>query len=141
MHQIVYVSSSINAVSAEEISSLFKTSRRNNTRDQLTGLLLYHDRLFFQVLEGEETLVRACFDRIKNDRRHGAVSILLDREVKQRAFPECSLGYANPENLSDLGRDATLSLTEVREKSILEASDPVIWSLVATILSSFRDLN
>lgn len=38
-------------------------SRSNNVRDGISGMLLYRDGDFLQVLEGPEDKVRAAFDR------------------------------------------------------------------------------
>jgi hypothetical protein len=43
---------------------LLQTCRRNNERLEITGILLYYNRSFIQVLEGTEPRVRALLDRI-----------------------------------------------------------------------------
>jgi hypothetical protein len=38
-----------------------EVSQRNNDRDVITGILLYNDRTFFQVLEGKQSAVEDCY--------------------------------------------------------------------------------
>lgn len=45
-----------------------------NARVDVTGMLLYHGRTFFQVLEGDRGVVEPLFDRIGKDKRHDRYS-------------------------------------------------------------------
>lgn len=48
VYQIVYVSVPIEPLSASQISGILNTARSNNSREGITGLLIYHDNLFFK---------------------------------------------------------------------------------------------
>ena len=100
MFSVVYVSSASRPFSTEELAALLATSRRNNTRDGITGMLLYRDGNIMQVLEGEEAAVRALFERVRRDPRHHDVTVLLE-EHGPRQFAEWSMAFR------DLG-DATV---------------------------------
>ena len=43
MHRIVYTSSSTRLMSEKRLQELLAVSRRNNQRDGISGLLIYHD--------------------------------------------------------------------------------------------------
>lgn len=64
MFGLVYVSSAVVPFSKAELLSLLTKSRENNSKVGLTGLLIYKDGSFMQVLEGEETAVLATHERI-----------------------------------------------------------------------------
>lgn len=83
MLQLVYVSS---AVGRPNIADILTTSRRNNARAGLTGLLYGDDQRFMQVLEGPDDAVEAAYTRIKADPRHCAAVILSRRTIEQREF-------------------------------------------------------
>ena len=70
MYQLVYVSTATEPFSSEELTRLLETSRKNNTADGVTGMLLYHDGNFFQVLEGDRDAVIGVFRRVERDPRH-----------------------------------------------------------------------
>ena len=51
MRRIIYLSTSSVILPEDEVQDILKISRANNTRDGVSGLLVYHDGSFFQVLE------------------------------------------------------------------------------------------
>ncbi len=59
----------------------------NNTIG-LTGILIYSEGNFFQVLEGEEEIVKRMFERIKKDSRHYNIIKMLDKEMNDNSFSE-----------------------------------------------------
>jgi Sensors of blue-light using FAD len=59
-----------------ELGSLFGQARSNNKRQGITGALLLSDDWFVQTLEGDEEAVRALFDQIEKDSRHGSVAVI-----------------------------------------------------------------
>jgi hypothetical protein len=76
----------------ETLRSILSASRRNNTRDGLTGFLLFDRPWFFQILEGAHDGVLATYNRIQKDPRHDSVSLMALREAPARSFPEWSMG-------------------------------------------------
>ena len=72
----------------------------------ITGMLLYNDGNFMQVLEGEEEGVRDLFGKITRDPRHRGIITLLQEHQRERQFPEWSMGFRDlnsPEVLSTPG--------------------------------------
>ena len=59
MFHLVYVSSAVRPFSKSELVELLNVTRDNNSRLGVTGMLLYRDGNFMQVLEGGEPVVRA----------------------------------------------------------------------------------
>lgn len=76
-----------------DMTKLLTVSARNNLRDRITGLLVYHDGLFVQVLEGPRDKVLSCYDRITSDNRHRDLEVLIDEGVNRRLFPRWDLGF------------------------------------------------
>ncbi|WP_188557330.1 BLUF domain-containing protein [Hymenobacter glacieicola] len=58
MHHIVYQSSAVGLPTTAELKFLLRQSRANNQRLHITGLLLYSNGSFLQVLEGQAPAVR-----------------------------------------------------------------------------------
>ena len=93
MLQLVYIST---ARGEPLVTSILATSRRNNGRDGITGLL-YHDGVrFLQALEGPEDKVKATFERIRADERHRAAVVLSRREVDSREFGSWEMASRRP---------------------------------------------
>lgn len=95
LYHLVYVSSATLPLSEAELLALLEVSRRNNARINVTGLLLYREGNFMQVLEGEESAVRDVQARISRDRRHEGLSTLLQGPIQVRAFSSWAMAFRN----------------------------------------------
>ena len=93
--QLVYVSSAKTKFSEAELEALLDQSRQKNTRLGLSGILLYADGNFMQLLEGEEKQVRSLYARIAGDPRHVGCMILISGPVAERTFPDWTMGFRN----------------------------------------------
>ena len=93
LYRLLYVSSASHRMSHQELVDLLQQSRRNNERQGITGMLLYKDGDFMQVIEGEEGAVRALFARIDQDPRHGGSTVLMQGPAETRLFGEWSMGF------------------------------------------------
>jgi hypothetical protein len=106
MFQLVYASSATCPMTPSALEALLGTARSKNERLGVTGMLLYRDARFVQVLEGPQHTVRTLYDTIRADDRHTAVIPLRERLVDQREFPGWAMGFsdldrARPETLPD----------------------------------------
>jgi hypothetical protein len=95
MIQIVYISTARGDTHVER-GHILLTSRRNNERDGITGLLYDDGVRFLQVLEGEMEQVDAAFARIKVDPRHRAVVVLSRRAIDVREFGDWAMASLTP---------------------------------------------
>lgn len=64
-----------------------------NERRHVTGVLVYGDGQFMQVLEGEEKIVRDLYARIAQDKRHHNIFKLADKAIATRTFPDWSMAF------------------------------------------------
>jgi hypothetical protein len=95
MLSLIYVSSAVELLSDEELLELLQESRENNARLGITGMLLYKDGNFMQVLEGEDEVVRALAAAIERDRRHKAFTVLIEEPISERQFAGWSMAFNN----------------------------------------------
>jgi hypothetical protein len=95
MRQLLYTSNTNRDLSEKVLADILTASRRNNKARGITGLLLYIDGGFLQVLEGPDEDVQETFLRIKQDTRHWDTKVLLDRQA-ERAFADWSMGFERP---------------------------------------------
>lgn len=109
MFSLVYVSSAIRLFSQSELVALLAKSQENNAKLGITGLLLYKDGNFMQVLEGEEKALRTLHAKISHDPRHQGLLTLLQGPLAARQFPDWSMGFR------DLNATAVLSLPGYNE--------------------------
>jgi hypothetical protein len=95
IHRLLYVCVARKPFSREELTELLAKSRANNMRDSVTGLLLYKEGVFTQLLEGNEEAVRQCFARICQDPRHGGCTLIDSGSAAARMFPDWRMGFRN----------------------------------------------
>ncbi|WP_074785554.1 BLUF domain-containing protein [Roseovarius tolerans] len=101
LRHIAYVSVSRSPLEAKTLSDILEVSVRNNERDGISGVLMYHNDLFFQVLEGESQAVEECYGRICGDPRHFGVSDAIDETVEVRSFADWVMGYVGPDEIGE----------------------------------------
>jgi Sensors of blue-light using FAD len=94
MHRIIYLSSSVNYFSDDQLKDLLKTAKQKNNIVGITGLLLYIDGDFLQVLEGEKETLVQLYEKIKLDARHKSVIKVYDENVLDRQFENWDMGFS-----------------------------------------------
>ena len=92
---LVYVSAAVTWFSPAELRALLATARAENQRAGITGMLLYKDGNFMQVLEGDEAAVRRLQARIAADRRHRGMVVIDSGPLAEREFAAWSMGFCD----------------------------------------------
>jgi hypothetical protein len=93
MEYLVYMSTAVNPLTDSELKDILVKSQLNNSKNNLTGILLYSEGTFVQVLEGEVAELDETFEKILNDTRHKGVIELVREEINERSFPDWSMGF------------------------------------------------
>ncbi len=91
--QLVYVSAATTPFGSEQLETLLQRARSHNATLGISGVLLFHEGTFFQVLEGKRADVQGLFDMIVRDPRHNNVLVLVQRETDHRNFGNWSMGF------------------------------------------------
>ena len=95
LYHLGYVSTEAVKFSEEALVALLSEARNANADRDVTGLLLYREGSFYQVLEGSESAVMATFHDIEGDPRHKEVRILFNGETDAREFADWKMGFLN----------------------------------------------
>ena len=95
LYHLGYVSTEAVKFSEEALVALLSEARNANADRDVTGLLLYREGSFYQVLEGSESAVMATFHGIEGDPRHTEVRILFHGETDAREFADWKMGFLN----------------------------------------------
>jgi len=98
LYCLVYTSIANQKMSDDDLKDLLEKIRNNNEGRDVTGMLLYLDPFFIQVLEGEEAMVTELFNRIKQDSRHRKVSLLYKKPIEERGFSNWTMGFSKISN-------------------------------------------
>jgi hypothetical protein len=90
----IYCSASAKVeLSRKQLDELLAKCRENNARLEITGMLLYQNRSFFQVLEGDQEAVESLYEKIAGDKRHLRVTKIISEPIEQRAFGDWTMGF------------------------------------------------
>ncbi|MEX0995788.1 MAG: BLUF domain-containing protein [Flavobacteriaceae bacterium] len=121
INYIAYVSRQSYILSDGDISDLLVSCRTKNTRNGITGMLIYFDGTFVQFLEGPEESLNPLYSKIVNDRRHQDIILLIEGQAQERQFEEWSMAYKKlsiPEATKIVGQK------EFKKDDLFKGKDP-----------------
>jgi hypothetical protein len=133
MRQLLYVSNTQPDLTPGVLDDILTASRRNNAMMGITGLLLYIEGGFLQMLEGEERALRELYGRVAADRRHHDLRLILDREAGVRAFPDWSMSFERP----CMDDPESAGMFGVARSAIHDQLSPKTGRIVALMLQTF----
>jgi hypothetical protein len=110
LHRLIYLSTAVGVLRADELDRIFIRSRATNSSAGITGLLLFHEGSFLQMLEGPAAALAGLMLRIRRDRRHTGLITLHTGPCAARTFPDSPLHYVAPRNLTAGERQAFADL-------------------------------
>ena len=125
MFRLVYISTATREFTNDDLEELLEKSRLNNSKVNITGLLIVKGRTFIQCLEGDEKDVLYIYDKIKADDRHKDLIELIEEDCDERYFPNWDMGYKNIKNLTNIESDKIkdLDIESFNSKSNDEISE------------------
>jgi hypothetical protein len=132
---LIYGSSATRDLSKADLVDILNTARENNKRLNVTGMLLFKDGNFMQVLEGEAETVDALYQRIKRDPRHHQILLISRRPVESRNFGEWEMAFSNLDELDPAALEGYSDFLSAPQDSFANVNESIAHSL----LLSFRD--
>lgn len=93
MYQLIYLSQATRPLSAKALTYLLDHAQRANARQHLTGALVYGNKRFIQLLEGEQAALAAAYARISQAPRHQHLCQVANHPIAARHFAEWPLAF------------------------------------------------
>lgn len=121
MIRLLYISTARQPITPPVVADILRTSRRNNARCDVTGLLIVGGRRFLQTLEGPDDAVQATFDRISRDSRHFAVVQLAREVIAARQFADWAMGAqagATPGDAASIDQAVAALIAPITDPSL-----------------------
>jgi hypothetical protein len=118
---------------AWDITCLVEQCRLHNMLSGLTGILLYEDKTFMQILEGETEVVEEVFRKIQRDPRHCYVTELHAVEADSRLFGEWPMAFMSRKEFSNARSSPNKEMLAALQQSYREAGNQELQK----VLSSF----
>jgi len=93
MYHLVYTSHAVEPLNQKELVDLLRESRTFNRQHHITGMLLYLNGKFIQILEGKKDDVQKIYQKITQDKRHHRVIMIMEGNSPGRVFHDWSMGF------------------------------------------------
>ena len=93
IYHLSYVSTGCAGLRFEHIREILETAKAKNAQNGITGILIYCNKHFFQILEGDKDQVEDLFQSIASDPRHDNVIRLQSLFIEKRQFENWSMGF------------------------------------------------
>ena len=124
MLRLLYLSQSIKTITEQQILDILQSSQRNNSANEITGVLIHGGGLFMQILEGAENKVLPLYIRILEDRRHSNSRLIHISPASERMFNKWSMGTVKRsplefQEIAQLLSHRTESVTEKEFKKFM----------------------
>jgi uncharacterized membrane protein (DUF373 family) len=112
-----------------------QSCRENNAANGVTGMLLYGNATFLQVLEGEDKVVDDLIARIRRDPRHANMQILYRQSIERRQYSDWSMGF---KRISDKELRGVAGLRDFSEKDFNPEHLIAHHAIVHSLMNHFR---
>ena len=134
---LVYTSRATHRFTDDDLNGIIRTSQINNARHHLTGLLLYQDGRFMQLLEGDAFEVTRAYYKIMIDPRDQNVRKLIQGNKASRDFAAWSMALRDLDHLDarlDPDVKALLDSATLDSASFVEQPSRSLW-----LIRQFKD--
>ncbi len=98
--ELSYLSEAVSDMSFLGLMRLLESARAFNQTHGITGILLYDNQQFGQIIEGERANIMKVWKRIQEDKRHHRIELLEIREISERSYPDWLLRFYGGETLT-----------------------------------------
>ncbi|HMT35789.1 MAG: BLUF domain-containing protein [Bacteroidetes bacterium] len=93
IYQLSYVSTGCDSLRYEDIKNILESSNKNNSQDHITGILVYCNKHFFQIIEGNREAILEIFNKILIDSRHDNVIKIQEGYIDKRQFESWNMAF------------------------------------------------
>lgn len=97
LYDISYRSLAEDSLSGKDVDEIINIARSFNPQYNITGSIIFHRNIFFQIIEGPKKEVMTLFKNIRSDRRHKDIQIMWQGFKMKREFDNWSLATISDE--------------------------------------------
>ena len=92
-YYIIYFSAATYKLSEYNLEALLQKAYQSNQALNITGILMYYDGAFAQVLEGDYAAVQQLYQKIGQDSRHHQIIQMKSGFSDKRLFADWSMAF------------------------------------------------
>ncbi|NND80619.1 MAG: BLUF domain-containing protein [Maribacter sp.] len=137
LYHLTYRSIAIPEISVEQIEEILKIARDFNSKNDISGCLVFSKGYFIQLLEGNKDTIKELMDHIERDKRHTDIDILSAGEAEERIFQTWDMAYLKPSEKmqSDKANEIKKTLLELTDTKVdPDFTQKVFWYNVDSLL-------
>ncbi len=138
LFELIYRSEASPDVSDDDLLNILSKARSFNAENNLTGCLLYNNRNFVQILEGEFNTLNELYNRIRKDSRHHDVITLHMKEIDNRAYPDWTMAFKALEADDMKSIKSALGISQFKELNSVNEESPIsrqlFWMVTQSII-------
>jgi len=134
LYYLVYTSHQRFPLKRHDLRQILDQASHFNQLHQVTGMLIYRNGSFIQVLEGPRDRIQQLYSNISADIRHHQIQLVIQDQAERRYFADWSMGFCDL--ASDSDRELTAYTTFLREGLCAEQR-PDTPSIPASLLTMF----
>ncbi|MGB8703808.1 MAG: BLUF domain-containing protein [Gillisia sp.] len=86
MHYAIAYVSTATDLERSEVENILEKSEKNNNKNDLTGILLFSEGNFFQIIEGEKEKILELYQKIKDDERHHNLIQIFGKDIHKESY-------------------------------------------------------
>jgi hypothetical protein len=110
LYYVIYTSTPARILTDAELHKLLHTSRQENSRFGVTGMLICLPESYIQLIEGPKPHIQQLYQNIQQDNRHLRVTTLREAPIENRFFPDWTMAFKRSDptvtNIDVLNLDA-----------------------------------
>jgi hypothetical protein len=117
-YQMIYSSQANSAMTMSDLEAILIDARTGNEERNVTGVLVYVDRVFLQILEGEKETLLQLMRSIAADKRHSGVTVFYEAEVERPMFSNWRMAHidARPDQMAAwAGLEGTARIEDIAQ--------------------------
>ncbi len=134
LYMLSYFSTATASFQHSDLVKIIDVAVSKNRELGVTGMLCYRDRCFTQFLEGEESVVKNLYEKIKKDHRHLGCFVLLEKPIETRLFDQWYMALRNVDDFEERQKNILLELFKLS----LDKNSAGHARLVEVLLDTFK---
>ena len=135
--RLAYFSTAAKTFSKDELLLMLTLFRQKNAQFNISGLLIYCDDCFFQVIEGVEDDIAQLWINILKDKNHTLVTEILKCPIKEKSYAKWSMAFTHYKNSKEIYVEGFKDLLDVyQEHNISLKSEHKIAEIIRQLSQS-----
>lgn len=138
LYEVSYRSMASHNVTDADVNNIIQTARKHNKSVNISGSLIYHRRVFFQLIEGSKKDILDLYESIKKDDRHFDVTTIWQGPKAFRNFEDWDMALITDDDNIELKRQGSTKklklesmMGNLNKESLISKS---LWNKVRNVI-------